>query len=64
VDFCPAHWANILSYYKVFQDLNLDHLFVCSFAPRTSKYNPIERVWSHLTQSLAQVTLGKNASEI
>ncbi len=49
--------ANCLSITRVFQELNLDALFVVSYAPGQSALNMIEHAWSHLTVSLSGLHL-------
>ena len=56
-DFNPG--SSLVFYYmgQLWKDLNLDQLILCSYAPRSSRYNPIEMAWGTLSQSLAQITL-------
>ena len=56
-DFSPSSWL-VFSYMgKLWKDLNLDQLIICSYAPRSSRFNPIEIAWGTLSQALAQITL-------
>lgn len=48
---------NIFNYGKLWVDLRLDALILLRYAPRHSKYNPIERRWAPLTRKLSQVWL-------
>ena len=56
-DFNPASHLVFYNMGRLWRDLNLDQFFVCSYAPRSSRYNPIELVWGSLSQALAQITL-------
>jgi len=56
-DFNPA--SLLVTYYmgQLWKDKNLDQLIICSYAPRSSKFNPIEIAWGTLSTALAQITL-------
>jgi hypothetical protein len=56
-DFNPA--SLLVFYYMgmLWKSLALDILFLCSFAPHSSKYNFIEVAWGALSKALAQITL-------
>jgi hypothetical protein len=56
-DYSPSSWLVMISFGRLWRDLNLDILIIMSHAPYNSKYNPIERVWGKLTKDLARVTL-------
>ena len=51
---CPA---NVINYGRLWRDNNLDLLILSSYAPKHSRYNPIEHAWSPLTKWLAGVTI-------
>ena len=54
-DFNPSHLANELFYYRLFKLLNADILAVMTYAARYSAFNPIEHLWSPLSNKLAGV---------
>jgi hypothetical protein len=56
-DFNPASWIVVYFMGQLWKDMNLDQLIICSYAPHSSKYNPIELAWGTLSQALAQITL-------
>ena len=45
--------VNILFYYWSFKELNLDLFPTSTFAARYSAFNPIEHVWSSISNGLA-----------
>ena len=52
-DYTPAGVVNILFYYRLFKELNLDFLSVATYPSRYSAFNPIEHLWSPLSDMLA-----------
>ena len=56
-DFNPKSLLNIIFYYRLFRDKKLDFLSVLTYAARYSAYNPVEHVWSPLSNKLAGVIL-------
>jgi len=56
-DFNPGSILVFYSLGQLWKKQKLDQLIVCSYAPRSSKYNQIEIVWGTLSQALAQLTL-------
>jgi hypothetical protein len=52
-DYTPASIVNILFYFRLFKELNFDILTVSTYAARYSAYNPIEHLWSPLSNLLA-----------
>ena len=41
----------------------MDQLIICSYAPRSSKFNPIEVAWGTLSTALAQIMLVSDYSK-
>ena len=56
-DFNPASWLVFFHMGSLWRDLKLDQLIICSYAPNSSKFNPIEIAWGNISQMLAQITL-------
>ena len=56
-DFSPTSYLVFIAWGRLWKNLNLDQLFITSYAPYTSKYNSIELAWGKLSQELAQVIL-------
>ena len=56
-DYTPAGVVNILFYYRLFKELNLDFLSVSTYAARYSAFNSIEHFWSPLSDMLAGVVV-------
>ena len=54
-DYAPASVVNILFYYRLFKELNLDFLSVSTYAARYSAFHPIEHLWSPLSNMFAGV---------
>ena len=54
-DYSPKNFVNSLFYFRLFKALNLDMLSVFTYAARCSAYNPIEHLWSTLSNHLAGV---------
>ena len=52
-DYTPAGVVNTLFYYRLFKELNLDFLSVATYPSRYSAFNPIEHLWSPLSDMLA-----------
>lgn len=55
-DWSGKSLLNIYNFGKLWMDLKLDALILIRYAPRHSKYNPIERRWAPLTKKLSQVS--------
>ena len=62
-DFNPSSWIVIFCMGRLWHDIKLDDLILCSYAPRSSRFNPIELVWGTLNQSLAQITPASDANK-
>ena len=56
-DWNPSSLLNAVFYMRLWRDLNLDMLLICSDAAHHSAYNPIEHLWSPLTKKLSSVRL-------
>ena len=56
-DFTPNSVLNIVLFFRLFKDLNLDLLSVSTYAARYSAFNPTEHLWSTLSNKLAGVVL-------
>ena len=54
-DFSPNSELNALYFYRLFRKLNLDMLSVFSYAARYSAFNPVEHLWSPLSNHLSGV---------
>ena len=54
-DFYPSALINTIYYYQLFCHLRLDMLSVLTYAARYSAFNPIEHLWSPLSNALAGV---------
>ncbi|CAG8819512.1 37657_t:CDS:2 [Gigaspora margarita] len=53
----PRHLKNIIEYYKLFIELNLDNFTVRTHAPGQSVYNPVECSMSILSEKLKCIVL-------
>jgi len=62
-DFNPSSSLVFYCQGQLWKDLNLDQLIICSYAPRSSRFNPIEIAWGNLSQALAQITLVSDAKK-
>jgi len=56
-DWSTKGLGNLISLGIMWEQLQLDTLVVQCFAPGHSRFNPIERLWSHLTKLLTTVVL-------
>jgi len=56
-DWSSSSLTNCLFLHRLFLQLNLDVLFVASFCPKFSAFNPIEHSWSACTRAITSVTL-------
>ena len=54
-DWSKTSIKTVLSMGRLWRDLGLDYLCVIAYAPRDSKFNPIEHAWSPVTSWLSQV---------
>ena len=52
-DYTPLSIVNIFFYYRLFKELNLDLFSVLTYAAHYSAFNPIEHVWSLMSNRLA-----------
>ena len=55
-DFSPEHVLNFVYYFRLFVKLSADMLCVSTYAARYSAYNPIEHLWSSMSNRLTGVT--------
>ena len=60
-DFNPQSYLVFFALGRLWQKLKLDHLFLSSYAPYSSKYNSIEVAWGTMSLALAQTMLVKDA---
>jgi len=56
-DWSTSSLTNCLYFFRLFVKLDLDVLFVASFCPKFSAFNPIEHSWAVCTRALTAVTL-------
>lgn len=56
-DWSCGSLINCLYFYKLFRQLELDALFIISFCPKYSAFNPIEHTWAVCTKALTSLTL-------
>ena len=56
-DFNPSALINTIYCYRLFRHLRMDMLSVWTYAARYSAFNPIEHLWSPLSNVLAGVLL-------
>lgn len=56
-DWTPASVLNCLYFVRLWKSLKLDALFVCSFCPKYSAFNPIEHSWSVCSNAITAITL-------
>ena len=56
-DFTPNSVLNSILFFHLFKELNLDLLSVSTYAARYSAFNPLEHLWSTLSNKLSGVVL-------
>src|SRR5262249_42168688 len=62
-DFASSSYLVFYCMGRLWRDLGLDQLILCSYAPYQSKYNSIEIPWGNMSQALAQITLVPDAQK-
>ena len=61
-DWSTSSLLNCLFFYRLWRDVGLDVLIVCSYAARCLSYNPIEHLWAPLSKHLSGVQFSAVAS--
>ena len=59
-DLNPSHLANALFYYRLFKTIDAGILGILTYVARYSAFNPIEHLWSPLSNKLSSVTFSPN----
>ena len=56
-DYSQRNTTTVHSFGRLWEDLNLEALYLIKYAPAASRFNPIERAWSSMTKLLSNVIL-------
>ena len=56
-DCSQRNTTTVHSFGRLWEDLNLEALYLIKYAPASSRFNPIERAWSSMTKLLSNVIL-------
>ena len=56
-DYSQRNTTTVHSFGRLWEDLNLEALYLIKYAPASSRFNPIERAWSSMTKLLSNVIL-------
>jgi len=62
-DFSPNSYLVFIALGRLWKLIDLDQLFISSYAPYNSRYNSIEIAWGTMSQALAQIVLCPQAKE-
>ncbi len=62
-DWSVKGMINFVAFGMMWQQLRLDCLILCCYAPGHSRFNPIERSWAALTKWMTGVTLPHSIEE-